>query len=135
MRLIDHYFSQKDSAYKAIMSIFEENLIYSFLNLDVTNNKKLKKCRDALIKCVSDIAKSGSRISINKNKTFMSDLYFCIQATSILEDYNNTGTNYEQIIHQTVDDIFSDKKPLDFCIQDEMLNILTLLNWKKGIAQ
>ena len=135
MNLIDSYFLVDSLMKRQVLNIVYQCLVSPFRSLDVKNNDDLEACREGLMKCLVNITESNLHILILDNAQFVNDLNVCIQATRILQDYNKNNTSYETVIQTSINDIYNSKELYDKPMLDEMIQILTLLNWKKGICE
>ena len=135
MNLIDSYFFVDSLIKRQVFSIVYQCLVSPFKNLDFENNHDLKACRDSLVKCLVNITESDLNVLILEKTECINDLNTCIQATRILEDYNKNNTSYQNVIQTSINDIYNNKELYDKAMLDEMVQILTLLSWKKGIVE
>lgn len=129
------YFPKHLAIQKDLLLQIDSILAPTFKNINFYNNVDLQCCRTSLINFLSKISNSKFHLIIANNISFIRDLHFCIQATKILEDYNNNFTDYKSVITSSIQEILSDDQPFCIAIQEEMNQILTLVNWKKGIQK
>lgn len=135
MNLIDSYFSADSIIKRQVFSIVYQCLVSPFKNLDISNNKDLEECKQCLVKCLVNMTESSLHILVLEKTSFLTDLNVCIHATRILQDYNKNNTVYKDVIQSSINDIYNTKELYYKPMLDEIIQILTFLNWKKGICE